>query len=164
MMNSNFGSSLFSNAYSSFGPGVNVATTYVAEGGRHMNNSGALLFLLPFFAAITLLVLVAVIFLIVSSWKVFKKAGQPGWAVLIPIYNTILLLRIIKKPVWWIVLCFIPYVNIFVQFVMVLNVAKVFGKGLGFAFGLFFLPFIFYPILAFGKAEYTEPIPTESFA
>ena len=96
------------------------------------------------------------IFLIAAAWKINTKAGQPGWAVFIPIYGTIVNLRIIGKPWWWFILLFVPIVNIIFYIIMLFQLAKVFGKGTGFGFGLLLLPFIFYPILAFGKSEYVE--------
>jgi len=84
----------------------------------------------------------------------FTKAGKPGWASIIPIYNAIVLLEIAGKPIWWIVLLFIPLVNFIVIIIVVIDLAKNFGKGTGFGLGLAFLPFIFYPILGFGDAKY----------
>jgi hypothetical protein len=98
------------------------------------------------------------VIVLISLWKLFVKAGQPGWAVLIPIYNIIVMLQIIKKPIWWIILMLIPFVNIIMMFVVSYNFAKVFGKGTGFMLGMIFLPFIFYPILGFGKSVYTAPV------
>jgi hypothetical protein len=94
---------------------------------------------------------------IVAMWKVFEKAGKPGWASLIPIYNLIVLLEIVGKPLWWIVFFFVPCLN-FVGWILVsLEVAKVFGKDVGFGIGVAFLPFIFYPMLGFGDARYMGP-------
>lgn len=98
-----------------------------------------------------------IVLMIASVWKVFTKAGQPGWAAIIPIYNVIVLLKIIGKPWWWIIGFFIPFVNFIVMILMAVGLAKVFGKGIGFAIGLILLSFIFYPILAFGDATYTAP-------
>lgn len=98
-----------------------------------------------------------IVFLIASFWKIFTKAGQPGWAAIIPIYNLIILLKICGRPWWWLIGMFIPLVNLVVVIVLTMDIAKVFGKGAGFAIGLFFLSFIFYPILAFGSATYTAP-------
>jgi hypothetical protein len=97
------------------------------------------------------------VFMIASLWVVFTKAGQPGWAAIIPIYNTIVLLRIVGRPWWWLLLMFIPLVNIVVAIVVYIDLAKSFGKGVGFALGLVFLSFIFFPILAFGSARYIGP-------
>jgi hypothetical protein len=88
-------------------------------------------------------------------WKVFEKAGQPGWASIIPIYNCYILLKIASKPGWWLILMFIPLVNLVIAFITYLGIAENFGKSTGFAVGLFFLPFIFFPILAFGDAQYS---------
>ncbi len=106
-----------------------------------------------------ILELVVFVFMIVSLWKVFTKAGQPGWACIIPIYNWYVLLKIASKPGWWLVLLFVPLVNIVIMFLMCLGIAENFGKGTGFAVGLFFLGFIFVPILAFGDAQYINPAP-----
>jgi ABC-type sulfate transport system permease subunit len=92
--------------------------------------------------------------MIASMWKIFSKAGEPGWASIVPIYNTIVLLKIAGKPVWWFLLMFIPLVNIVVALLATVALAKAFGKGAGFALGLIFLPFVFMPMLAFGDAQY----------
>jgi hypothetical protein len=101
------------------------------------------------------IVYIAIIVLVVAAyWKIYVKAGEPGWACLVPIYNIIVFLRIVQRPIWWIVLAFIPVVNL-ILIVAIVDLAKSFGKGVGFAIGLIFLPFIFYPILGFGDAQYT---------
>lgn len=95
--------------------------------------------------------------MITALWKTFEKAGEPGWAAIIPVYNTLTLLRIVDKPWWWVFLMLIPYVNI-VILVWVMNLlGKRFGKTEGFTVGLFFLPFIFYPRLAWGAATFQRP-------
>ena len=99
-----------------------------------------------------------VLLMLVSSWKIFTKAGQPGWAVLVPFYNAYVMLKIAGKPGWWLILLFIPIVNIVVSIMVVLALAAKFGKGGAFAVGMIFLPFIFYPILGLGSAEY-QPVP-----
>jgi len=98
--------------------------------------------------------LAIVIFLIAAVWKVFVKAGKPGWAAIIPIYNTIVLLEIVGRPWWWILLMLIPVVGLVIYILVMVELAAVFGKGGGFAVGLIFLGFIFYPILGFGSATY----------
>jgi len=97
------------------------------------------------------------ILLIVALWKVFTKAGKPGWACIIPIYSAYVLLKIVGRPGWWLILLFIPFVNFIIWIIVSLDVAKSFGKGAGFGVGLIFLSFIFYPILAFGDATYKGP-------
>ena len=96
--------------------------------------------------------------MIASMWKVYTKAGQPGWAAIVPIYNIIVLLKIVGKPWWWVIGFMIPFVNFILLIVIAVLLAKAFGKGIGFAIGLILLGFIFYPILAFGDATYTPPV------
>lgn len=91
---------------------------------------------------------------IAGMWRVFEKAGQPGWGCLVPIYNVYLLTQIAGRPGWWLLLFFIPLVNLLVSIVVTLDIARKFGQGVGFALGLLFLGFIFYPILGFGPAQY----------
>jgi len=94
---------------------------------------------------------------LVAMWKVYVKAGQPGWAVLIPIYNIYVLLEIIGRPWWWLLLLLIPGVNFVIAIILTFDLAASFGKSTGFGFGLLFLSFIFMLILAFGDAQYTGP-------
>jgi hypothetical protein len=115
------------------------------------SNTGAGIAGLGFFALIYLGVIVLII---ASFWKVFTKAGQPGWACLIPFYNAYVFCKVAGKPGWWLILMLIPIVNIIIFLLVSLGVAEQFGKGAGFGFGLFFLGFIFYPILAFGDSKY----------
>ena len=96
---------------------------------------------------------------IASMWKLFTKAGQPGWASIIPIYNLYVLCKISGKPGWWLLLCIIPFVNFVIVILLFLGLAKNFGKGAGFGIGLVFLGFIFLPILAFGDARYQGATP-----
>ena len=98
--------------------------------------------------------LLVAVLVIAGMWKVFTKAGKPGWAAIIPIYNTIVLLQIAGKPIWWIVLLFIPIVNFVIAVMVMISLAKAFGKGTGFALGLLFLSPIFIPILGFSDAQY----------
>jgi hypothetical protein len=98
----------------------------------------------------------AVLF-IAAFWKIFTKAGQPGWAAIIPIYNYYVLLKVVGRPGWWLILYLIPIVNLIIFIVVALDLAKSFGKSGGFAVGLVLLPFIFFPILGFGSAAYVGP-------
>lgn len=101
--------------------------------------------------------LALVVFLIAAQWKIYAKAGKPGWACIVPIYNQIVLLEIVGKPWWWFFLFLIPLVNI-VFLIWVANLlSKSFGKSEGFTVGLILLPIIFYPILGFGDAKYNGP-------
>lgn len=94
------------------------------------------------------------ILMIAAMWKVFSKAGQPGWASIIPIYNIYIMCKVAGRPGWWVLLMFIPFVNFIIAIILTIDIAKNFGKGVGFGIGLIILPFIFYPILGFGSAEY----------
>jgi hypothetical protein len=94
------------------------------------------------------------IFMIVAYWIIYSKAGKPGWACIIPIYNIIVLLEIVGKPWWWIFLMLIPLVNIVIAVIVCHNLSLSFGKGVGFTVGLLLLPIVFFPILAFGGAVY----------
>src|SRR5947207_11462801 len=95
--------------------------------------------------------------LIVAMCKVFTKAGQPGWASIIPIYNLYIWCKIVGRPGWWIILMLIPFVNIIISIILLIDLAKSFGKGVGFGIGLILLAVIFFPILGFGSAQYQGP-------
>ena len=101
-----------------------------------------------------LVYLAVIVLLITSMWVIFTKAGQPGWAALVPIYNLVILLQIVGRPVWWVVLLLIPFVGFIVGILVVLDLAKSFGKSVGFGIGFLLLPFVFAPMLAFGDATY----------
>jgi hypothetical protein len=102
-----------------------------------------------------MIIYVAVIVIIIAAnWKIFEKAGKPGWAAIIPIYNLIVLLQIIGKPVWWFLLLLIPVVNIVILIIMTHGLSKAFGKDFVYTIGLLLLPIVFYPILGFGDAQY----------
>ena len=104
---------------------------------------------------------IVVIILIAAVWKIFEKAGKPGWAALIPFYNVIVLLEIVGKPWWWLLLMIFVPVGQLIWGIWTINLlSKSFGKNEGFTIGLLFLSFIFYPILGFGNAEYQGPAGT----
>ena len=106
------------------------------------------------------------IFFVVAMWKVFVKAGKPGWAALIPIYNIYIMCEIAEKEWWYILLLCVPILNIYAMFVIYDGIAKKFGKTTGFTIGMMFLPYIFFPILAFGKNNNveltTQPVANEN--
>ena len=93
---------------------------------------------------------------IIATWRMFEKAGQPGWAIFIPIYNIIVMLNVAKKPWWWLFLLMIPVVNFIVLIMMYNGISKNFGKSEGFTVGLVLLNPIFIMILGFGSAKYIE--------
>ena len=92
------------------------------------------------------------VLMIAAMWKVFTKAGEPGWAAIIPIVNLYFLCKVAGRPGWWLLLLLICFPIFYI--IICIDVAKRFGKGGGFAVGLIFLPFIFFPILGFGSAQY----------
>jgi hypothetical protein len=109
----------------------------------------------PIWSIIELVIAVVVI---ASIWKVFVKAGKPGWGAIIPFYNIYLELKIIGRPGWWLILFFIPLVNLVIAIIVALDLAKSFGKSGAFGFfGLFLFSFIGFPILGFGDATYKGP-------
>ncbi|HKO56538.1 MAG TPA: DUF5684 domain-containing protein [Thermoanaerobaculia bacterium] len=107
----------------------------------------------------SIVVLLVAIFYIWVFWKVFEKAGEPGWAAIIPIYNLYVLCKIAGKPGWWVILLLIPFVGFIVLAPVSIGVAHRFGKSTGFGIGLWLLGFIFYPVLAFSDARAGSPIP-----
>jgi hypothetical protein len=107
-----------------------------------------------------ILIAIAVVVLI-AMWKVYVKAGKPGWGSLIPFYNLYLLIKIGGKPGWWFLLMLIPLVNIVIAILVAIGIARNFGKSGLFAVGLIFLPMIFYPILGFGDATY-RPVASQT--
>ncbi len=103
--------------------------------------------------------LLIAVLMIVAMWKIFTKAGQPGWASIIPIYNIYIWCKIVGRPGWWVLLMFIPLVNFIIAIILCIDLAKSFGKDAGFGIGIILLGFIFLPILAFGDAQYQDAAP-----
>lgn len=100
---------------------------------------------------------IILLLVIIAWWKVFEKAGQPGWKAIIPFYNFYILLKIVGKPGWWLILIFIPFLNL-VFIIWTYNMlSKSFGKDEAFTVGLILLGFVFFPILGFGRAKYLGP-------
>lgn len=103
--------------------------------------------------------LAIVVAVIAGFWKAFEKAGAPGWAAIIPIYNIYILTKMADRPGWWVILALIPLVNIVVLIIMSMTIATKFGKSEGFGWGLALLSFIFWPIVGFGDAQWgAEPV------
>jgi hypothetical protein len=110
------------------------------------------------FGAVGFLIIIAIwTFYIVAGWKIFAKAGEPGWGIFVPIYNLYLICKIAGRPEWWLLLFFIPLVNIVIGLIVAMDIAKMFSKSSGFGLGLWILSFIFVPILGYGSAQYTSP-------
>jgi len=98
-----------------------------------------------------------VIVAIAGLWQVFVKAGHEGWKAIIPIWNTIILLEIVGRPIWWVILFFVPIVGFVIWVILCNDISKSFGRGAGTTVGLVFLSPIFFIILGFGTAEYKGP-------
>ena len=111
------------------------------------------LYNLIFNALLPVLIVGGIIFIlvIIVYWRIYKKAGKPGWASIVPIYNTIVLLEIAGLPLWYIALMFIPFANIYATIKMYIELAHKFGKSTGFGVLMVFFPVICFPILAFSK-------------
>lgn len=148
---------------------------------------GAMMALLMGFGLCAMVIgfIIAVI-LVVTNWRIYTKAGQPGWASIVPIYNLFVMMDIIRKPRSWAVIILllgvagsiltamqpaagsdkdpnliislvqigVSLVSIYFSVRLLRELARVFGHGVGFTLGLLFLPFIFYPVLAFGGSQY----------
>jgi hypothetical protein len=139
--------------------------SYYTYSSPSTTKGGLSTFMVVYLVAVLIVAVVA----IVSMWKVFTKAGKPGWAAIVPIYNYLVLLEIVGRPWWWILLMLvgvIPFVGWIVSLVVaviVLNdLSKSFGQGTGMTVLLVLLPFIGYPILAFGDAKYHGPAALNS--
>jgi hypothetical protein len=104
-----------------------------------------------------IIVLAVYVLVVIGWWKIFTKAGQPGWAAIIPLYNIYTLLKVVGRPGWWLILYFIPLVDFVIHIIVNLDLARSFGKSAGYALGLLFLPVIFYPILGLGSSKYVGP-------
>lgn len=90
-----------------------------------------------------------------GTWAVFEKAGRRGWAALVPLYNLVVLHQAAGKPVWWVLFyLFCPGINTIFLLIVLFGLATRFGKGFGFFLGLLLFPFLFLPLLGFGKASY----------
>ena len=100
--------------------------------------------------------LILSIIMIISYWKILKKAGKPGWSILVPIYNIIVLIQISGLSMIYLLLLFIPIVQLYAYFKIMIEIAKKFNKSSGFGVGLSLLPVIFLPLLAFSDSTYNQ--------
>mgnify|MGYP003574912555 CR=1 FL=1 len=113
-------------------------------------------------ATFFIIYLAIIVVAIAGMWKTFEKAGKPGWAAIIPIYNIYIMIEIVGKPSIWLLWMLIPCVNIVFSIWLTNLVSKSFGKEEGFTVGLVLLGFIFWPILGFGSAKYVGPSAAEA--
>lgn len=110
-----------------------------------------------FFVVYFLFMLAIMVLILAGFWKLFTKAGKPGWAAIVPFYNSYCLFDIAWGSGWLFLLTFVPCVNFVVMIILYFKIAKAYGQGTGFGFGLLLLPYVFFPILGFGKSEYVGP-------
>ena len=145
---------------------MNILTPILAEASANNAAIGA-------FAALgvvlILMILAVALLVVIGMWKVFTKAGQPGWAAIIPFYNVIVLLRVAGLPWYWVFALFLQIIPIIGQLAfMVLTVMCLhristrFGQGVGFTIGLTLLSPIFFLILGFGSFKYVGEQPAQA--
>lgn len=101
--------------------------------------------------------LAVMVLMVVSYWKLYAKAGKPGWAAIVPIYNLIVLCELVGKPTWFWLLLFVPFVNLYAIIVLIHGFALSFGKDTAWTVGLLLLGIVFFPLLAFSAAKYVGP-------
>jgi hypothetical protein len=107
---------------------------------------------------VNLIQLALCVLIVAGQWKIFTKAGKPGWAALIPFYDLYVLLKVAGRPGWWLILFLIPLVNLVVLIIVSIDLAKSFGKSTAFGvLALALFPFVGYPMLGFGSATYNGP-------
>jgi len=133
------------------------------------NEAAALGLIMAMIAGFGMILLAGYVVVLIGMWKVFTKAGQPGWAVLIPFYNIIVLLRVAGLPWYWVFAVFLPIIPILgvlaymVLAVMCLHrISTRFGQGVGFTIGLTLLSPIFFLILGFGSSKYVGEQPAQA--
>lgn len=131
---------------------INVAYEYSYEYSSTSGSGGGL-------GVFTLVPLGVTILMLVSMWKMFTKAGQPGWASIVPIYNTIILIKMANLSMIYLLFLCIPFLNIYAIFKIYIEIAHKFGKSSGYGVGMIFLSVIFIPMLAFGDATYDGITP-----
>ena len=125
------------------------------EDGAAASEGGGIIAAL-FGGAFFLVFLLVFVIVAAGMWKMFEKAGEPGWAALVPIYNLVVLVKIAGKEMWWVVLMLLPCVNFVAAVMICIDIARKFGKDTVYGVGLAFLPFIFFPMLGFGPAQYNR--------
>lgn len=96
-----------------------------------------------------------VLAIIAGNWMVFRKAGEPGWAVIVPIYNIYVSFKVAGMDWWWLLVMLVPFIGVFPPLLIPFGIAQNFEKGFGYGLGLLLLPFVFYPLLGFGEARFT---------
>lgn len=104
--------------------------------------------------AFFIFMMVAIVFYIIVNWKIFTKAGKPGWAALVPVYNVYVMLQIADLGAIYLLLLCLPFINLYAIYKMYVGLARNFGKSDGFGIAMIFFSPILLPVLAFGNATY----------
>ena len=102
-------------------------------------------------------IVLPVVLLVIPTWRIYVKAGEPGWSAIVPLFSQYTLCTVVGRPVWWLIWLLIPYVNFVFWLIFAMDLARVFSRSKGFGIGIWLLPFVFLPILGYGSAEYTAP-------
>jgi len=108
-------------------------------------------------ASLSLIYLVLIILIATGIWRMFEKAGKPGWAALVPLYREWNMVQMTGKSLWWFFLLFVPLVNFVIIVRLYIEVARAFGKRGSYALMMVFFPFVAFPTLGFGAARYKDP-------
>lgn len=136
-------------------------STMFADSALTTGDVAALAGVVGFWSTYSVVAIIIAVIGIVANWKLFSKAGKPGWASIVPVYNMVVQFQIVGLSPWLLLLYIVPGLNVIAAIVlgimMPFRLAKSYGKGVGFGFGLLFLSFIFNLILAFGSSEYVGP-------
>lgn len=126
------------------------------------NSPGASEGIFAVFGVMMIFYLAIMAITIASLWVLYAKAGKPGWAAIVPIYNSIVMIEIVGKPMIWILWLLIPCTAPVFGIWLINLFVKSFGKSEGYTVGVIFLPFIFLPMLAFGNNPYLGPTAAEA--
>jgi len=133
----------------------NYETIFNTGGGNvGLFGGGLIASIIAFFMTFMIVMLIVAIIMIIANWKIYEKAGKPGWASIVPVYAQIVLLEICELPTWKVILFFIPIANIYIIFIANIELAKKFGKSTGYGIAMVFFGVVLLPMLAFGKAQY----------
>jgi len=136
-------------------------STMYADSALTAADAGMVAGIMGFFATYSIIIIAVAVIGIIANWKIFSKAGKPGWASIVPVYNMVVQFQIVGLNPWLLLLFIVPVVNFIaiavIGIMIPFRMAKSFGKDIGWGFGLLFLSFIFNLILAFGSSEYVGP-------
>lgn len=138
-------------SYSDYGMSGSATST------ASLSGDGAGIFMAIFFVFLLIAIIIGIL-TIVGLWKMFTKAGKPGWAAIVPIYNMVIMFEIVGRPGWWVLLLFIPVVNVVIACVLAIDLARSYGKSTVFGVLTFLFPPIMYMILGFDSSTYVGPV------